>query len=223
MTSPLSPPAIRRHDKEGFTLIELLTVIAIIGILAAILIPVTGTVREKAKKAQCVSNLHQIGIGLLAYANDNKGRLPRGHATEGRTLWNTYDDSDGKRVEAGLGSLQYGGYLGGQAGVEVRGDKRSRIFDCPTRISGGWDNDINWGDYWYNFTSTRYTDAPKGAFLHNIEPGQSIAFDFVTPGSNFTPLHDRESSVNVLYISGSVRTLTKDKFKTTNRMTAFDK
>ncbi|AHF89237.1 N-terminal cleavage protein [Opitutaceae bacterium TAV5] len=217
----IPPLSARLHDKEAFTLIELLTVIAIIGILAAILIPVTGTVREKAKKAQCVSNLHQIGIGLLAYANDNKaGRLPRGHPTEGRTLWDTYASGD-PRGAAGLGALQYDGYLGGIAGIEVRGDKRSRIFDCPSRLSGAWDSDVNWGDYYYNFTFTRYTDAPQGALLHNIDPGQAIAFDFVPAA--LTPVHDRESSVNVLYIDGSVKALTKDKFKTTNRITAFDK
>jgi prepilin-type N-terminal cleavage/methylation domain-containing protein/prepilin-type processing-associated H-X9-DG protein len=60
----------------AFTLIELLTVIAIIGILAAILIPVVGRVREAAKTSKCISNLRQIGGAAYAYAADHGDRLP---------------------------------------------------------------------------------------------------------------------------------------------------
>ncbi len=62
--------------KAAFTLIELLTVIAIIGILAAILIPTVTKVRENARRANCVSNLRQIGIASHLYGAENDGRLP---------------------------------------------------------------------------------------------------------------------------------------------------
>jgi len=60
--------------RRGFTLIELLVVIAIIAILAAILFPVFAKAREKARQASCASNLKQVGVAALMYAQDYDGR-----------------------------------------------------------------------------------------------------------------------------------------------------
>ena len=65
-----------RRSNAGFTLIELLTVIAIIGILAAIIIPTVGKVRETARRSADASNLRQIGQASLIFASENKDRLP---------------------------------------------------------------------------------------------------------------------------------------------------
>ena len=59
--------------RKGFTLIELLVVIAIIAILAAILFPVFARARENARKANCLSNMKQIGLGMQMYAQDYDG------------------------------------------------------------------------------------------------------------------------------------------------------
>lgn len=74
-THPVLRPASSRV-RAGFTLIELLTVIAIIGVLAAIIFPVVGRVRESAKSSACSSNLRQVGIAIQGYITDNKGALP---------------------------------------------------------------------------------------------------------------------------------------------------
>lgn len=65
-----------RSSTSAFTLIELLTVIAIIGILAAIIIPTVGAVREKAQRAVDGNNLREIVKAAQIYAGDNQDKLP---------------------------------------------------------------------------------------------------------------------------------------------------
>jgi prepilin-type N-terminal cleavage/methylation domain-containing protein len=67
-----------RLNKRGFTLIELLVVITIIGILAAMLFPTFGGIREKGQRTACISNLRQLYTAMMLYCNDNDGRTPIG-------------------------------------------------------------------------------------------------------------------------------------------------
>jgi prepilin-type N-terminal cleavage/methylation domain-containing protein len=69
-------PSRRSQQAAGFTLIELLTVIAIIGILAAIIIPTVGTVREKAQRAVDANNIREVLKAAQIFAGDNNDRLP---------------------------------------------------------------------------------------------------------------------------------------------------
>ncbi|MFW6438070.1 MAG: DUF1559 domain-containing protein [Armatimonadota bacterium] len=87
--------------KRGFTLIELLVVIAIIAILAAILFPVFARAREKARQSSCLSNMKQLGLAAMMYAQDYDEHLnlqyhsTSGDAEEliepgGRSVWYVY-------------------------------------------------------------------------------------------------------------------------------------
>jgi prepilin-type N-terminal cleavage/methylation domain-containing protein len=76
LDSILRRPRCGRSGLNGFTLIELLVVIAIIGILAGILVPAVGQVRERAFEAQAIQNLRSIHAGAMLFVSENKGKLP---------------------------------------------------------------------------------------------------------------------------------------------------
>ncbi|MBC8104215.1 MAG: DUF1559 domain-containing protein [Cytophagales bacterium] len=78
MSQQYAVSELSQKKSRGFTLIELLVVIAIIAILAAILFPVFAKAREKARQATCASNLKQMGLGILQYAQDyDETMVPR--------------------------------------------------------------------------------------------------------------------------------------------------
>ncbi len=88
--NPMFNTSARKSTKSAFTLIELLVVIAIIAILAAILFPVFARARENARRSSCQSNLKQIGLGVLQYAQDYDETLPSswiGGAYPGTARW----------------------------------------------------------------------------------------------------------------------------------------
>lgn len=66
----------RPHRPAAFTLIELLVVVTIIGILAALVFPAVGSSQLAAKRTVSLSNMRQLGVGLLAYCGDHDGLFP---------------------------------------------------------------------------------------------------------------------------------------------------
>lgn len=62
---------------RGFTMVELLVVIAVIGMLLALLLPAVQNARASARKTQCSNNLRQVGLAMLMFCHDNNGRFPQ--------------------------------------------------------------------------------------------------------------------------------------------------
>ena len=143
MRSPNTP--LRSVTRAAFTLVELLTVIAIIGILAAILIPTVGKIRAAATKATCAGNLRHLATSSLLFANDNKKLLPTREATQSNH-WATWRHP---HVYSQPDYLVFRPYLGGG-----EGDRETipSLF-CPGPLK----------DY-RNSTSNTY-HGPEGLFI----------------------------------------------------------
>lgn len=72
--------------KSAFTLVELLVVISIIALLAAILFPIFGRVRENARRTSCMSNLKQMALGIMQYTQDTDERMIPSGGNNGNNL-----------------------------------------------------------------------------------------------------------------------------------------
>lgn len=144
----------------GFTLIELLVVISIIAILAAILFPVFGQVRERARQTSCLSNTNQLGKALQMYLQDYDEKF---HDANNPRPSRPEPAANGFGAHTGINAYShwpwfYGPYI-----------KSVGVFDCPSSPDGteqltsnNWGNDGNYG-YNYDGLSDDVGNATTGA------------------------------------------------------------
>jgi prepilin-type N-terminal cleavage/methylation domain-containing protein/prepilin-type processing-associated H-X9-DG protein len=172
---------------NGFTLIELLVVIAIIGILAGILLPVLSRARESARKTQCMSNVKQIGMGLIMYANENSETFPSDSAYGGASP-----------STRGL-NLLYDTYI-----------SDNKVFNCTSdttvtaALNSGMSASTSGGTE--AFTSTQCSYGYDRAHTQADDADVALAADRppATPSATASTANHNGRGQNVVYVDGHV-------------------
>jgi prepilin-type N-terminal cleavage/methylation domain-containing protein len=114
-----------RFKPTGFTLVELLVVIGVIAVLIAILLPVLSRARAQANRAVCLSNIRQLGVGILMYCNDNDGWFPTcARADDGLAFMHYPDDWLHWQANRNLDDSAVARYVG-------TGEKPKALLRCP--------------------------------------------------------------------------------------------
>jgi prepilin-type N-terminal cleavage/methylation domain-containing protein len=109
----------RRHLRRAFTLVELLVVLAIIGVLVALLMPSLARARRQAKNTHCLSNLRQLGIAVRTFAEDRESVLPKAELLPSQP------------VDPANPLPRIADVLGSELGAGDTNAPGNRVFECP--------------------------------------------------------------------------------------------
>lgn len=193
--------------KRAFTLVELLVVIAIIGVLVAMLLPAVQSAREAARRAQCISQLKQVGIAMHNYESMNQ-RLPVG--TYG-CCWGTWQVSILPFIEQGAMFDQY--HMEHKFGVPVDDarysnalnlpvtTKKLKVLTCPsdTNPQRVANNGITYHNYVANFGNTIYDQIDyTGVRFYGAPFFEVTSVNDHRPGVRFAEITDGLSNTLML-------------------------
>lgn len=197
-----------RSSSRAFTLMESLVVIAILGILAGLLLPVLGRAKAQAYNAACVNNLRQLGIATRLYADDNQDRLPSAE------ILPTQPIDPGNPLPRICDVLA--SYVGRSVGTNAT---HATVFKCPLDVRGRfaaegssyeWNAELNG----HRMDETRSDSA--FLLLERGNPSAGITNFLLTLPPETTPLlldydnvHPRptRSGKNVVFMDGHVAPL----------------
>lgn len=165
---------------KAFTLIELLVVVSLIAVLAALLMPAFGRAKESGRGTVCLSNLHQIGIALQLYVQDNGNRLPV-MRDKSLTTTNTLPSPD----------LVLSNYLG-----------NIHVLNCPSDSRGLFQS--TGSSYAWNSLFNGQDADNLSALGMQFDPHQiPLMFD----KEGFHKRRGRGKEVNYLYADGHIKNL----------------